>query len=59
MSKDLSFARFFNPSKSPSGGFDARTGQMYFPIHMKRQGRLVWDSAKKGTYVRAIHGELK
>ena len=23
------------------------------------KGRIVWNSATKGTYVRAIHGELK
>lgn len=25
----------------------------------KHRGRLVWDSKRKGTYIRAIHGELK
>lgn len=51
--KDLSFAKFFNPAKS--------MGKNRSGIHQaeKRHGRLVWDSANKGTYVRAIHGELK
>ena len=51
--KDLSFAKFFNPQKSMSKNGSG--------IHQseKRHGRLVWDSSKKGTYVRALHGELK
>ena len=53
MSKDYSFSRFFNADKSMS-----KKGS---GIHQaeKKHGRLVWDSANKGTYVRAIHGELK
>lgn len=62
--KDFSFTRFFNPQKSPrtqlhinkdSGlpdGFD------YFPKHFKQKGKVVWDSARKGTYVKERHGEL-
>ena len=49
MAKDLRFlSRFFNPRKSPRN-----------PEHGIPDGRLVWDSSKKGTYVRAIHGKLK
>lgn len=45
--KDNSFARFFNPSKSKK-------------IHESiPKGKLLWDSQRKGTYVRAKHGELK
>jgi hypothetical protein len=53
MSKDFSFSRFFHADKSTSKNGSG--------IHQaeKRHGRLVWDSSKKGTYVRAIHGELK
>ena len=51
--KDLSFARFFHPEKSISKNGSG--------IHQKekRHGRLVWNSSVKGTYIRAIHGELK
>ena len=53
MSKDYSFSRFFHADKSMSKNGSG--------IHQaeKRHGRLVWDSQKKGTYVRALHGELK
>jgi hypothetical protein len=47
------YARFFNPNKSP------RPGYFGFPIHSKQRGRLVWNSSTQGTYVRALHGELK
>jgi len=47
------FAGFFNPMKSmPRNG--SGVNQL-----KKRFGRLVWDSLRKGTYVRAIHGKLK
>ena len=50
--KKSDFAGFFNPMKSmPKNG----SGISQFK---KRFGRLVWDSSRKGTYVRAIHGEL-
>ena len=58
--KDLSFARFFHPEKSPRTIFNFKEGKFdYYPKHTKRRGRIVWDSMKKGTYIRAIHGELK
>jgi hypothetical protein len=44
MSKDLSFARFFNPEKSlPRNGSGIHQAQ-------KRHGNLFWDSSRKGTY---------
>jgi hypothetical protein len=51
--KNLTFAKFFNPSKSMS-----KNGSR---IHRseKRHGILVWNSLEKGTYVRAKHGILK
>jgi len=52
--KDFSFAQFFRPYKSPQ---PRRNGEV--PKHSKRQGKLAWDSAKHGTYVRSIHGKLK
>ena len=53
MSKDYSFSRFFHSEKSmPKNGSGIHQAK-------KRHGRLVWDSKKKGTYVRALHGELK
>ena len=51
--KKSDFAGFFNPMKSmPKNG--SGISQL-----KKRFGRLVWDSSRKGTYVRAIHRELK
>jgi hypothetical protein len=44
------YARYFNTNKSPN----ANGSETY-----KYRGRVVWDSLRKGTYVRAIHGELK
>jgi hypothetical protein len=53
MAKDLSFVSFFRPAKSqPKDGSGIHQAK-------KRHGRLVWDSSRKGTYVRALHGELK
>ena len=59
--KDYSFSRFFNPQKSPRTQINPVTGTYdYFPKHehKKHRGRVVWNSAVKGTYIRAIHGEL-
>ena len=53
MSKDFSFKRFFRPEKSIS---KITTGEI---LVKKRQGSIVWHSSRQGTYVRAIHGELK
>jgi len=51
--KTTYFAKYFNPMKSmPLNG--SGINQL-----KKRFGRLVWNSDIKGTYVRAIHGELK
>ena len=58
MAKDTSYARFFHPEKSPHTIFHPLKGFLYFPKHIKRRGRLVWDSLTKGTYIRAKHGEL-
>ena len=65
--KDYSFARFFNPHKSPSTlqvEFDKETKTPKFthvPKHFfdKRMGRIVWNSAIRGTYQKKLHGELK
>jgi hypothetical protein len=47
------FSIFFNPMKSmPKNG--SGVNQL-----KKRFGRLVWNSSQKGTYIRAIYGELK
>jgi len=60
MTKDYSFGRFFHPEKSPHTIFDPiKEAFSYYPKHPKRRGRVVWDSLKKGTYIRAKHGELK
>jgi hypothetical protein len=58
--KDYSFAKFFHPEKSPHTIFNPVKGVFdYVAIHQKRMGHVVWDSAKKGTYIFAKHGELK
>jgi hypothetical protein len=44
------FATYFNVRKSPN----AFNSDKY-----KYRGRIVWDSQRLGTYVRAKHGELK
>lgn len=37
-----------------------RVDMKYKPKKQKKtQGRLLWDSSKNGTYVKAKHGELK
>ena len=53
MKKDFSFARYFNPFKSMSKNGSG--------IHRKEKllGVLAWDSFINGTYIKAIHGELK
>jgi hypothetical protein len=51
--KKSNFAGFFNPIKSMP------TNEIGIHLSKKRSGRVVWDSASKGTYVRAIHGELE
>ncbi len=58
--KDLSFAKYFNQNKSLHNGLHKGEVSIH-SIEMKRKRRevLVWDSFKKGTYVRALHGELK
>lgn len=58
------FARFFHPEKSPhtSISIDPLTKLFrfdYFPKHWNMRDRLVWDSRKKGTYIRQKHGRLK
>ena len=56
----MSFSRFFNPEKSPRTQINPFTGAYdYHPKHDKGRGRVIWDSLKKGTYVRARHGALK
>lgn len=62
MSKDVGFRRFFNPDKSPKTQINPLTGVYdYYPKHEheKHRGKIVWDSSRKSTYVRAKHGELK
>ena len=59
MADNLSFRRFFNPDKSPHTQINPLTG-VYDRIakHHSPKGRIVWDSLRKGPYVRALHGEL-
>lgn len=59
MSKDTSFRKFFNVDASPKTQINPITGVYdYYPKHAKYIGRLVWNSTQKGTYKRALHGEL-
>jgi len=53
--KDYGFSRYFNPEKS----FSITSSGIHEKETMKKRGTLVWNSARKGTYVRKIHGELK
>jgi len=58
--KDLSFAKYFKPNKSLHNAL--RKGQISthsVEMRKKRREKLVWNSSKKGTYIRAIHGDLK
>jgi hypothetical protein len=58
--KDFSFIRFFHPNKSVSTQV-SRDGKSYdyFPKNFIAKGKVVWDSWRKGTYQRSIHGELE
>lgn len=60
--KDFSWTKFFNVRKSPATQFSIDQNGMlrfdYYTKHNKPKGRLVWDSLRKGTYVRKIHGNL-
>lgn len=56
---NFSFFRYFNPQKSPHAQMNPHTGAYeYYPKNDKSRGVVVWDSRRKGTYVRSIHGEL-
>ena len=56
---NFSFFRYYNTTKSPHTQMNPRTGAYeYYPKHADPKGVVVWDSWQKGTYVRAIHGEL-
>lgn len=58
--KDFSFAKFFNPQKSPRTQLNPEIGKfVYFPKHIKARGVVVWNSFQKGTYVKAEHGYKK
>ena len=61
--KNLNFLTgIFHPEKSPRTLINPLTGVYdYYPKyeHKKHRGITVWDSSKKGTYKRALHGELQ
>ncbi len=58
--KDLSFAKYFKPNKSFYNGLGkGQISTHSIEMKNKRHEGLVWDSSKKGTYVRAVHGDLK
>lgn len=46
------YARYFNSPKP----IDIRYGE---PKNPKREGRIVWESGRLGTYIKAKHGQLK
>ena len=53
--KDFSFARYFNSGVTPMlNGLGFR-----IPKHIRKIGRMVWNSKRNGTHVKAIHGVLK
>lgn len=43
------YVKFFHPEKSPRA-FVTLMGRSYSPKHSKNQGKLVWDTSKKGTF---------
>ena len=52
------YARFYNSSKST---YEKFTNNPFFNgviTPKPKKGKTVWDSQRKGTYVRAIHGTL-
>ena len=56
---NFSFFRYFNTTKSPHTQINPLTGVYeYYPKNVKYRGVVVWDSRRKGTYIRAIHGPL-
>lgn len=65
--RDFSFNKFFNPDKSPrtQGHYDKERNRFvfeYYPKHAREHNyptRLAWDTLRRGTYVRAQHGNLK
>jgi hypothetical protein len=55
--KDTSWHRFFRPEKSPHSifSFNKETNLFeysYVPKHDKSRGVIIWDSKKKGTFMR-------
>lgn len=52
MKKNIGFLRYFTPQKKWN-----KENKEVFVKHSERE-RLIWDSSKKGTYIRAKHGEL-
>lgn len=57
--KPIEFFRFFNPQKSPSTQINKKgDGYDYYTKHHQPKGHVAWDSKRKGTYIKAIHGAL-
>lgn len=57
--KAIDFFRFFNPQKSPMTQINEKgNGFDYYTKHHRPKGRVVWDSQRKGSYIKAMHGEL-
>lgn len=57
--KPRDFFRFFNVDKSTHTQINRDgTGYDYYPKHENRLGRVVWDSKRKGTYIRERDGAL-
>jgi hypothetical protein len=52
---DLGFARFFHPEKSPNFGVAFGEAKNIKDTDM---GIVVWESKRKGSYVRREHGKL-
>ena len=56
---NYSFFRYFNTDKSQHTQINPITRTYdYYPKHANPKGIVTWPSSTKGTYVRAIHGEL-
>lgn len=55
----MNYEKHFNKHKSPNRFTILKDGKMYQVKHNKsNDSKLIWDSSKKGTYNKSIHGEI-
>lgn len=51
---ETNYARFFNTAKSSATNLKLQLG-----LISGLQKNIIWNSRKNGTFVKALHGELK